>query len=88
MTNPRLLLLDEVSLGLAPAMVDAVYRSLQKLIGGGTTIVLVEQDLTRALSVATRVICMLEGAVVVDEPAAGLTRERVVDAYFGLRRTA
>jgi branched-chain amino acid transport system ATP-binding protein len=88
MTNPRLLLLDEVSLGLAPAMVDAVYRSLQTLIEGGATIVLVEQDLTRALSVATRVICMLEGAVVVDEPAAGLTRERVVDAYFGLRRTA
>jgi branched-chain amino acid transport system ATP-binding protein len=88
MTNPRLLLLDEVSLGLAPAMVDAVYRSLHALIESGATIVLVEQDLTRALSVATRVVCMLEGEVVIDAPAAEMTREQVVDAYFGLRRTA
>ncbi len=50
MTNPRLLLLDEVSLGLAPIAVDAVYRSLDALIGDGTTIVLVEQDLARAMA--------------------------------------
>ena len=61
MTNPRLLLLDEVSLGLAPVAVEGVYRSLQTLIGGGSTIMLVEQDLSRALKVATRIICMLEG---------------------------
>jgi branched-chain amino acid transport system ATP-binding protein len=88
MTNPRLLMLDEVSLGLAPAMVDAVYRSLRTLIEGGATIVLVEQDLTRALSVAGRVVCMLEGEVVIDAPAEQTTRAQVVDAYFGLRRTA
>jgi branched-chain amino acid transport system ATP-binding protein len=88
MTNPRLLLLDEVSLGLAPATVDAVYRSLHTLIERGSTLVLVEQDLTRALSVATRVVCMLEGQVVVDAPSADVTRDQVVDAYFGLRRTA
>jgi branched-chain amino acid transport system ATP-binding protein len=88
MTNPRLLLLDEVSLGLAPTMVDAVYRSLRTLIEAGATIVLVEQDLARALSVATRVVCMLEGEVVIDAPAAEMTRDQVVDAYFGLRRTA
>ena len=64
MTNPRLVLLDEVSLGLAPVAVDGVYRSLETLIEGGTTIVLVEQDLNRALSVANRVICMLEGRIV------------------------
>ena len=87
MTNPRLLLLDEASLGLAPAVVDGVYRSLRTLIEGGATIVLVEQDLTRALSVATRVVCLLEGQIIVDGPAKEMTRERIVEAYFGLRRT-
>ena len=52
MTNPRLLLLDEVSLGLAPLAVEGLYRSLHSLIEGGATIVLVEQDLNRALGVA------------------------------------
>jgi len=86
MTNPRVLLLDEVSLGLAPVAVEGVYRSLQVLIDGGATIVLVEQDLGRALRVATRVACMLEGRVVLEGSPAELTRERVTEAYFGLRR--
>ena len=78
MTNPKLLLLDEVSLGLAPVAVEDVYRSLSTLIEGGTTILLVEQDLARALSVATRVVCMLEGRVVLEGEAGELTREQVV----------
>jgi len=88
MTNPRLLLLDEVSLGLAPVVVDGVYRSLGTLIESGATIVLVEQDLTRALSVADRVVCMLEGQIVLEAPAADVTREQVIEAYFGLRRAS
>ena len=86
MTNPRLLLLDEVSLGLAPVAVDGVYRALRGLIETGATIVLVEQDLNRALEVATRVACMLEGEIVLEGPAAEMTREQVVEAYFGLGR--
>jgi branched-chain amino acid transport system ATP-binding protein len=86
MTNPRVLLLDEVSLGLAPVAVEGVYRSLQTLIEGGATILLVEQDLGRALRVATRVACMLEGRIVLEGTPAELTRERVTEAYFGLRR--
>jgi branched-chain amino acid transport system ATP-binding protein len=85
MTNPRLLLLDEVSLGLAPVVVESVYRSLRELIEQGATIVLVEQDLNRALSVATRVACMLEGRIVLQGRAEELTREQIVEAYFGLR---
>lgn len=88
MTNPRLLLLDEVSLGLAPVAVDAVYDSLTRLIATGTTIVLVEQDLGRAMRVADRVICLLEGRVVLDGAAAALTREQVTAAYFGLPTAA
>ena len=85
MTNPRLLLLDEVSLGLAPVVVEGVYRAVASLIEAGTTILLVEQDLGRALQAANRVICMLEGTVVLEGPASELGRERVTDAYFGLK---
>jgi branched-chain amino acid transport system ATP-binding protein len=88
MTNPRLLLLDELSLGLAPAAVDGVYRSLGSLIDGGATIVLVEQDLRRAMGVATRVACMLEGRIVLEGTPAQLTRERIAEAYFGMRSQA
>lgn len=86
MTNPRLLLIDEVSLGLAPVAVDAVYESLSQLIDTGATLVLVEQDLQRALSVADRVICMLEGQVVLAAATDAVTREQVTEAYFGLSR--
>jgi branched-chain amino acid transport system ATP-binding protein len=86
MTNPKLLLLDEVSLGLAPIAVEAVYRSLDMLIKDGATIILVEQDIGRALGVAMHVACMLEGRIVLEGRAREMTRERVTQAYFGLRR--
>jgi branched-chain amino acid transport system ATP-binding protein len=86
MTNPKLLLLDEVSLGLAPIAVEAVYRSIDTLIKGGATIILVEQDIGRALGVATRVSCMLEGRIILEGNAKDMTREQVTEAYFGLQR--
>ena len=88
MTNPRLLLLDEVSLGLSPVAVDAVYASLQGLLSGGATILLVEQDLGRALRVADRVVCLLEGRIAYAGAARETTREQVMQAYFGLRGEA
>jgi branched-chain amino acid transport system ATP-binding protein len=86
MSNPELLLLDEVSLGLSPLVVDRVYASLQGLISSGTTIILVEQDLNRALSVSDKVICMLEGRVALEGPSKGISRDEVTKAYFGLHR--
>ena len=88
MTNPRLLLVDEISLGLSPIAVEQVYQSLQGLIDAGTTLVLVEQDLTRALGVATHVICMLEGGVALQGRRDELGREAITQAYFGLARQA
>jgi branched-chain amino acid transport system ATP-binding protein len=85
MTNPRVLLLDEISLGLAPVAVDSLYHSLKTLFESGTTLVLVEQNLNRALSVATRVCCMLEGRIVLERDATQTTREQITDAYFGMR---
>ena len=86
MTNPRVLLMDEVSLGLSPVAVEGVYRSLKTVIGGGATVVLVEQDLARARTVATRLICMLEGRIVLEGPAGTLTSREITEAYFGLGR--
>ncbi len=86
LTNPRLLLLDEVSLGLAPVVVEQLYESLRSLIASGTAVVIVEQDLARAMSLAARVVCMLEGRVVLEGGADELTREQVTAAYFGLSR--
>jgi branched-chain amino acid transport system ATP-binding protein len=59
---------------------------LQTLLTSGTTIILVEQDLGRAMRVANRVICMLEGRIVLDAPAATVSRDEVTQAYFGLHR--
>jgi branched-chain amino acid transport system ATP-binding protein len=84
MSNPEILLLDEISLGLSPAAVDLVYASLQ-IVKAGTTIVLVEQDLSRAMRFATRIVCMLEGQFVLDRATGNVTREEITEAYFGKR---
>ena len=85
MMNPELLLLDEVSLGLSPLVVDRVYAGLEKLKSSGVAMVLVEQDLTRAMAAASRTICMLEGAIAIEGATRSLTKEEVTRAYFGLR---
>jgi branched-chain amino acid transport system ATP-binding protein len=85
MTNPRLLLLDEISLGLSPVAVQGVYDSLSSLMAGHITLILVEQDLQRTFSVADRIVCMLEGVIVAAGRSEDMTREEVMDYYFGHR---
>jgi branched-chain amino acid transport system ATP-binding protein len=85
MSNPRLLLLDEVSLGLAPVVVDQLYDSLSAVRAQGTGILLVEQDLERAMEVCDRMYCMLEGRVVLAGRPGEVSRDDVVAAYFGTR---
>lgn len=84
-TNPDVLLLDEVSLGLSPAAVERVYASIRQLVNTDTAILLVEQDLNRALSVATRVICVFEGRIVAQGAVGDFTRQQIMNAYFGPR---
>jgi len=84
MGNPRLLLLDEVSLGLAPIVVKQLYQAVPRIAASGTTLVLVEQDVGQALAAAGQVICLLEGRVALARPAAAVTRQEIADAYFGL----
>lgn len=83
MANPRIILLDELSLGLAPIVVDAMYDAIARITGDGMTVILVEQDVSRALAAADRAYCLLEGRVSLEGRAGELTRERIIDAYFG-----
>ena len=82
--NPRVLLLDELSLGLAPVVVRRIYETLPELLAGGITVLLVEQDVSQALRVATRIHCLLEGRTTLQGPPAELSPERIEGAYFGL----
>ena len=79
---PSLLLLDEVSLGLAPVVVGELYQMLGALRDSGATLVIVEQDLRRALDACDEVVCLLEGRVALAAPAS-VGREEVIAAYFG-----
>jgi branched-chain amino acid transport system ATP-binding protein len=83
--NPSLLLLDEVSLGLAPLVVRRIYEILPEIVAAGTTVLLVEQDVSQAMRVADRVQCLLEGRSVLAGRPADLARDQVERAYFGLR---
>jgi branched-chain amino acid transport system ATP-binding protein len=82
--NPRVLLLDELSLGLAPVIVQRIYGMLPQILATGLTVLLVEQDVSQALQVASRVHCLLEGRTTLEGPPGDLTPERVEAAYFGL----
>jgi branched-chain amino acid transport system ATP-binding protein len=84
MANPRLLLLDELSLGLAPVVIKPLYATLATIAEEGTTVVLVEQDVTQALATASRAYCLLEGRISLHGATSELTREQVVEAYFGV----
>lgn len=84
MSNPRVLLLDEVSLGLAPVVVENIYQALPKIAAQGTTVLVVEQDVNYALKVADRVQCLLEGRTVLEGAAGSLSRDQIASAYFGI----
>ena len=83
MSNPRVLLCDEISLGLAPIVIRDIYAALPRIKQSGTSIVLVEQDIVQAMKVADRVYCFQEGRVSLAGRPAELTREQIHLAYFG-----
>jgi branched-chain amino acid transport system ATP-binding protein len=80
---PSLLLLDEISLGLAPRVVGELYETLAGLRTSGATLLIVEQDLRRAMDACDDLVCLLEGKVVLAGPVASVSRDQVVAAYFG-----
>lgn len=84
MSNPKLLLLDEVSLGLAPVVVKQIYDALPAITAQGTTVLVVEQDVNQSMKVADRVQCLLEGRTVLEGAPANLSRDEIAAAYFGI----
>jgi branched-chain amino acid transport system ATP-binding protein len=81
--NPQVLLLDEVSLGLAPIVIERIYEFIPNIVTQGIGVLLVEQDVTQGLAVATRVHCLLEGTTALVGTPAELTPEQIERAYFG-----
>jgi len=83
MSNPRVLLCDEISLGLAPVVIRDIYAALPRIRAGGASVIVVEQDIGQAIKVASRVYCMMEGRVTLEGLPGDLSREAIHAAYFG-----
>jgi branched-chain amino acid transport system ATP-binding protein len=84
MGNPKVLLCDELSLGLAPVVIQEIYAAVPALCAEGMTLVVVEQDVALAQRVSRRVYCFQEGRVALEGESAALTREQISQAYFGV----
>jgi len=84
MSNPKLLLCDEISLGLAPIVIRDIYARLPAIVAEGISLVIVEQDIVQALKTARHVYCLQEGRVSLEGEARSLTREKISAAYFGV----
>jgi branched-chain amino acid transport system ATP-binding protein len=83
MSNPRVLLCDELSLGLAPVVIKDIYAAFPKIRDSGASIVIVEQDIGQALKVANHVYCMMEGRISLSGKPSDISREQIHAAYFG-----
>ena len=87
MSNPKVLLCDELSLGLAPIVIKEIYNAMPAILSEGMSVVIVEQDIGLAQRVSQRVVCLQEGRVSLEGPSGELTREQIAAAYFGLEET-
>lgn len=84
MSNPRLILCDEISLGLAPVVIKGIYDALPGIMAEGASVLVVEQDIGQAMKVADRIYCFQEGRVSLESKPELLTREQIAAAYFGV----
>ena len=84
MSNPRLLLCDEISLGLAPVVIREIYAALPSIMEEGMSLLIVEQDVQLAMQASSRVVCLQEGLVSLEGKSSDLTRDQISKAYFGL----
>lgn len=84
MSNPEVLLCDELSLGLAPVVIREIYAAFPMIRDSGTALIVVEQDIGQAMKVADRLCCMMEGRITLSGTPATLTRDAIHDAYFGV----
>lgn len=83
MANPELILLDEISLGLAPIVIQQLYDAFPSIVSEGMSAMVVEQDINKALSVANRVYCLAEGRIALEGHVDNISHEDISRAYFG-----
>jgi branched-chain amino acid transport system ATP-binding protein len=88
MANPDVLLCDEISLGLAPAVIADIYAAMPGIRAGGTSLIIVEQDIGQVMRASDRLYCLREGRVVLEGSAASLSRAAIAEAYFGMTEPA
>jgi branched-chain amino acid transport system ATP-binding protein len=84
MSNPKVLLCDEISLGLAPVVIKDIYKVVPEIRESGASLIIVEQDINQALNVADRAYCMMEGKITLSGPSSELSRDAIHQAYFGV----
>ena len=84
MSNPDVILFDEISLGLAPIIIKSIYQNLPKVIQKGMSAIVVEQDISKALEISNRVYCLQEGRIALFGDTKKLTRQEISKAYFGI----
>ncbi len=84
MANPDLLLIDELSLGLAPIVIRDIYAALPQITAQGATAIIVEQDTGQALKVANRIYCLRQGRITLEGKAGDVDRADISAAYFGV----
>ena len=84
MSNPEVILFDEISLGLAPIIINKIYKNLPDIVSNGISAIVVEQDINKALEVSNRVYCFQEGRVSLSGNSKDIKREEISKAYFGI----
>ena len=84
MANPDVVLFDEISLGLAPVVIRQIYDAMPGIVGQGMTAMIVEQDITKALEVSSRVFCLMEGRIALQGRTEDVTHDEITAAYFGI----
>ena len=88
MMNPKVIICDEISLGLAPVVIQEIYSKVKELNASGVTFILVEQEIKRSLKYADYSYVLVKGRVVMEGKSGELSREEVSDAYFGINKYA
>lgn len=88
MSNPAVMLCDEISLGLAPKVIKDIYGAVPLIRAQGTALVVVEQDINQALAIADRIYCIQEGRVSLTGKPGDFSRKQIVEAYFGMQEVA
>lgn len=86
MSNPKLLLCDEISLGLSPKIIKDIYTAVPKIKETGTSLIVVEQDVGQALAVADHLYCFMEGRISLTGTPENISRSQISDAYFGIKK--